>query len=100
MPTTADDPDFWRKRADAARALAAAMRDPKMQSTQLRLAESYDKIARLTEERLQTWSDEREKGQMSDNRRPMTDDWRPYTIAVAVAVATAAGLWVFFTFAH
>jgi len=30
----------------------------------------------------------------------VTDDWRPYAIAVAVALATAAGLWVFFAFAH
>jgi hypothetical protein len=43
------------------RALSAGMRDPKMQSTQLRLAESYDKIARLTEERLRAWSDEAQK---------------------------------------
>jgi hypothetical protein len=61
VPTTADDPDFWRRRANDARALAAGMRDPKMQSAQLRLAESYDKIARLTEKRIRAWSDEREK---------------------------------------
>jgi hypothetical protein len=58
MPTTADDPDFWRKRANQARALAAGLRDSKMKSSQLRLAESHDKVARLTEERLRAWSDE------------------------------------------
>jgi len=37
------------------------MRDPKMQSSQLKLAEGYDKIARLTEERVRAWSEEAKK---------------------------------------
>jgi len=33
------------------------MGDPKMQSSQLKLAEDYDKIAGLTEERVRAWSE-------------------------------------------
>jgi len=33
------------------------MGDPKMQLSQLKLAEDYDKIAGLTEERVRAWSE-------------------------------------------
>jgi len=62
VPTTADNPDYWRKRANEARQVAARMHDPKMKSTKLRLAENYDQIAQLTEERLRAWSNEDKKG--------------------------------------
>jgi DNA-binding ferritin-like protein len=46
-----DDADYWRKRAEEARALAEQMKDPHTQSLMLGIAESYDKIAKWAAER-------------------------------------------------
>ena len=52
MPTTFDTPEQWRSHAKEARALAKQMRDPEAQIAMLRVAESYEKIAKRAEAKL------------------------------------------------
>jgi hypothetical protein len=52
MPTTFDTPEQWRSHAKEARALAKQMRDPEAKIAMLRVAESYDTIAKRTEAKL------------------------------------------------
>jgi DNA-binding ferritin-like protein len=52
VPTSLiDDAEYWRKRAEEARALAEQMKDPHTQSLMLSIAESYEKIAKYAAER-------------------------------------------------
>ena len=46
MPTTFNSPKQWRRRAKEARVLAKKMRDPESKRAMLRVAESYEKIAK------------------------------------------------------
>jgi DNA-binding ferritin-like protein len=46
-----DDAEHWHKRAEEARTLAEQMKDPHTKSLMLGIAESYEKIAKLTAER-------------------------------------------------
>jgi len=52
MPTTFDSPEQWRSHAKEARALAKQMRDPESKRAMLRVAESYEKIAKRAAARL------------------------------------------------
>ncbi len=52
MPTTFNSPKQWRSRAQEARVLAKQMRDPESKLALLRVAESYEKIAKRAEARL------------------------------------------------
>ena len=51
MRTIYDDPEHWKERAEEARATAGYTRDPEAKSTMLRIADEYDRLARLAEER-------------------------------------------------
>ncbi len=44
-----DDPRPWRNKADELRAAADSTKSPEAQRTYLRLAESYDRMAKLVE---------------------------------------------------
>jgi DNA-binding ferritin-like protein len=46
-----DDAEYWRKRAEEARALAEQMKDTHTKSLMLGIAESYEKIAKWAAER-------------------------------------------------
>jgi hypothetical protein len=52
MPTTFNSPEQWRSRAKEARVLAKQMRDPESKRAMLRVAESYEKIAKRAKARL------------------------------------------------
>lgn len=47
-----DDPQYWRERADEARAMAKFARNPEVMAAMLRIAVEYDHIIHLTERRL------------------------------------------------
>jgi hypothetical protein len=47
------DPQHWREHAEAARRLAAEIIDPPSRRTMLEIAESYERLARRTEQKLQ-----------------------------------------------
>jgi hypothetical protein len=51
MPTIYDDPEHWKERAEEARATAGYIRNPEAKSTMLRIADEYDMLPRLVEER-------------------------------------------------
>ena len=46
-----NDPAYWRKRAEEARRIASELADAIGKETMLDIARSYDKLARITEER-------------------------------------------------
>jgi hypothetical protein len=46
-----DDPDYWRNRADEARAIAVQMMDPHTKATMLAIAQDYEKLAKRAEQR-------------------------------------------------
>jgi hypothetical protein len=54
MPSFADDPAHWRKRADEARAMAEQMTDRDARQMMLGIAEDYEKLAKRAEERLKS----------------------------------------------
>ena len=49
MPQT-NNPEFWRFRAEEARTIAADMIDAEAKGIMLRIADDYDRIAKLSEE--------------------------------------------------
>jgi hypothetical protein len=52
MPPRVDDPGYWRFRANNTRQLAQDMKQGEAQAIVLKIAEEYDLVAKLTEERL------------------------------------------------
>ena len=42
-------PDYWRERAEDARAMASQMRDPDARRTLLEIAENYEQLAERAE---------------------------------------------------
>jgi hypothetical protein len=52
MPTSFNTPEQWRRHTKKARALAEQMHDPESKRALLRIAESYEKIAKRVEARL------------------------------------------------
>jgi hypothetical protein len=46
-----DDPDYWRHRAEEARAIAAQMTDAHNKATMLAIAQDYEKLAQRAEQR-------------------------------------------------
>ena len=46
-----DDPDYWRKRAEEARAVAVQMLDPHTKAIMLSIAQDYQKLAERAEQR-------------------------------------------------
>jgi hypothetical protein len=46
-----EDPEHWRDRAEEARATASYVRDPEVKITMLRIADEYDRLTRLIDER-------------------------------------------------
>jgi len=52
MPTSFNTSKQWRNRAKEARVLAKRMRDPESKRALLRVAESYEKIAKRATARL------------------------------------------------
>ena len=51
MPPRVDDPGYWRFRAENARQLAMTIKEAEAQSIVLNIAQSYEHLARLAEER-------------------------------------------------
>ncbi len=47
-----DNPRYWHMRAEETRALAEEMRSPDARDLMQRIADDYDRLARLAEERL------------------------------------------------
>ena len=47
-----NDPQYWRERADEARAMTKFVLDPDVIAAMLRIAIEYDRIIHLTEQRL------------------------------------------------
>jgi hypothetical protein len=48
---TKDDPDYWRNRAEEARAIAVQMVDAHTKATMLAIAQDYEKLAKRAEQR-------------------------------------------------
>ena len=51
MPPRVDDPDYWRFRAENARQLAKNIKEADAKSIVLSIAQQYEHLARLAEER-------------------------------------------------
>ena len=45
----ADDPDYWRNRAEEARAVGMQMTDPRTQAVMFSIAQDYEKLAQRAE---------------------------------------------------
>jgi len=56
MPPRVDDPGYWRFRAENARTLAKDVKEAEAQSIILNIAQEYEHLARLAEERRRTVS--------------------------------------------
>jgi hypothetical protein len=52
VPPRVDDPAYWRFRANNARQIAEDMEQGEAKAVVLKIAEDYDFVARLTEDRL------------------------------------------------
>jgi hypothetical protein len=52
VPPRVDDPGYWRFRANNARQMAQHMKQGEAKTTVLKIAEEYELVARLTEDRL------------------------------------------------
>jgi hypothetical protein len=50
MPARTDDPKFWGFRVEEARKIAADMIDAEAKGIMLRIADDYERIAKLSEE--------------------------------------------------
>ena len=50
MPAQTDNPEFWRFRAGEARTIADDMNDAEAKGIMLRIADDYERIAKLCEE--------------------------------------------------
>jgi len=48
-----NDPKHWRSRAEKMRTTAEDVKDPRVKTTMLRIADDYDKLARRAAERSQ-----------------------------------------------
>jgi hypothetical protein len=52
MPSSSiNDPEYWRKRAEEARALATQMNDPMSKEMMLGIAKDYERLAERAAER-------------------------------------------------
>jgi hypothetical protein len=61
-PTLADV-EYWRIRAEEARATAESFTDPKARQTMLSIAEAYDRIAELGEQQIAGKGDDENPGE-------------------------------------
>jgi hypothetical protein len=52
VPPQVDDPGYWRFRANNARQMAQDMKQGEAKAIVLKIAEEYELVARLTEDRL------------------------------------------------
>jgi hypothetical protein len=52
VPPRVDDPAYWRFRANNARQMAQDMKQGEAKAVILKIAEEYELVARLTEDRL------------------------------------------------
>ena len=48
---TSKDPEYWRKRAEEARAVAVQMKDTHTKAAMLGIAQDYEKLAQRAEQR-------------------------------------------------
>ena len=48
---TSDGPEYWRSRAEEARAIAVQMTDTHTKATMLAIAQDYEKLAKRAEQR-------------------------------------------------
>jgi len=51
-PSATQDPDYWRNRAEEARAVAAQMTDAHTKAVMLTIAQDYEKLAKRAEQRV------------------------------------------------
>ena len=51
MALKSDDPDYWRNRAEEARAIAVQMMDAHNKATMLAIAQDYEKLAKRAQQR-------------------------------------------------
>ena len=51
VPPRVDDPGYWRLRANNARQMAQDMKQGEAKAVVLKIAEEYELVARLTEDR-------------------------------------------------
>jgi hypothetical protein len=50
-PSGTYDPEYWRQRAEEARAIAVQMTDPHTKAVMLGIAQDYEKLAKRAEQR-------------------------------------------------
>ena len=85
------DPDYWRKYAIRARALAANLTSDEARQTILRIAESYDRLAAEMEQRAARISDYRIYFVDSQGRVQAQHGFRAETDTEAVIIASVMG---------
>ena len=51
MSSVSNDPNYWRSRAEEARAIAMQMTDPHNKAIMFQIAQDYEKLAKRAEER-------------------------------------------------
>ena len=52
MALKSNDPDYWRKRAEEARAIAVQMVNAHTKATMLAIAQDYEKLAKRAEQQI------------------------------------------------
>jgi hypothetical protein len=51
LPNTTDDPEYWRSRAEEARAIAVQMKGVHTKAVMLGIAQDYEKLAQRAKQR-------------------------------------------------
>jgi hypothetical protein len=70
------DPEHWRERAEDMRLTASSLKDEGAKTQLLKIAEGYEALSRLTEERFSNGPIRPEPGSVVRSQRAHSD-WRP-----------------------